>query len=201
MENAAEALKLAGSVLLFVLALSIIISSFSNVRETSDIIIDYKDRESEYQYYEYVDSSGNLIKERTVRLETVIPSIFRAYLENYKIVFEGVGFTPNDPIYKKRKNDGSSVSRNVLDLETDKFENVALASDEKKAQFISAILYGVTSTTFNTDFSEVELGTPLYSRLKDKKITEYLGVYYQDDNPDIPDVMKQQKRVITYKVE
>ena len=34
-----------------------------------------------------------------------------------------------------------------------------------------------------------------------KKITEYLGVYYQDDNENVPDVNKTEKRIITYKVQ
>ena len=48
MENATEALKMAGAVLIFVLARSIIILAFGQVRETSDIILSYKDRETEY---------------------------------------------------------------------------------------------------------------------------------------------------------
>ena len=34
-----------------------------------------------------------------------------------------------------------------------------------------------------------------------KKIEEYLGVYYQDDSEDMPDVNKTEKRIITYKIE
>ena len=46
----------------------------------------------------------------------------------------------------------------------------------------------------------------LYSRLEDaidkgKKIKEYLGVYYQKDNPNTPETMKDEKRIITYKIE
>ena len=44
MENAAEALKMAGAVLLFVLALSVAIVSFGQARETADTILDYRDR-------------------------------------------------------------------------------------------------------------------------------------------------------------
>ena len=54
MENAADALKMAGAVLLFVLAISIIILSFEQVRKSADTIIDYKDRETFYiesKYY------------------------------------------------------------------------------------------------------------------------------------------------------
>ena len=56
MENAAEAIKMAGAVLLFVLALSIILFYFGQVRESADTILDYRDRETMYidgdYYYE-----------------------------------------------------------------------------------------------------------------------------------------------------
>ena len=84
MENAADALKMAAAVLLFVLAISIAIFYFGQVRQASDTILNYKDREAKYVYYE--TESGKY--ERNVNLETIIPSIFRSYLENYKIVFE-----------------------------------------------------------------------------------------------------------------
>ena len=48
MENVADALKMAGSVFLFVLALSIIILNFGKVRATSDTILSYRDRETIY---------------------------------------------------------------------------------------------------------------------------------------------------------
>ena len=94
MENAADALKMAGAVLLFVLALSVIIFSFGQVRETADTILDYKDRETSYiNGNNYYTTTGT---ERQVGLETIIPSIYRAYIEEYKIVFDGL----KEPIYK-----------------------------------------------------------------------------------------------------
>ena len=64
MENASQALKMAGAVLLFVLALSVAIVSFGQVRETADTILDHKDREvqyidgDEYMDYFYYKSTG-----------------------------------------------------------------------------------------------------------------------------------------------
>ena len=52
MENAADALKMAGAVLLFVLAISIAIFYFGQVRQTSDTILSQKDKETKYVYYE-----------------------------------------------------------------------------------------------------------------------------------------------------
>ena len=91
MENAAEALKMAGGVLLFIIALSVSIISFGQVRQTADTIFSSKDRETEYidgdYYYQVGDGSSS---ERTVGLETILPTISRVYSENYKIIFEGL---------------------------------------------------------------------------------------------------------------
>ena len=80
MENAADALKMAAAVLIFVMALSISINAFSEVRQTSQTILDYKDREYDYTY---VDDNGGTTT-RIVSAETIVPSIYKAYKENYK---------------------------------------------------------------------------------------------------------------------
>ena len=137
MENAADALKMAGAVLLFVLAVSVAIVSFGQARETADTILDYKDRETVYidgnLYYE---TTGT---ERTVGLETVIPTIYRAYLENYKVVFEGL----DSPIYTMKLSNGNEIKKYTLDLETkissdqsQNIYNVSLANDEQKSEFL-----------------------------------------------------------------
>ena len=196
MENIAEALKMAGAVLLFVLALSIIIVSFGQVRQSVDIIIDYKDRETFYiETSYYYKSIGN---ERTVSFETIIPSVFRAYLENYQIVFDGI----TKPIYKIKKNDGTTVSKYSLDLEVEKLAS----GDEQKGEFLSGILYHDFSISgkqiFEKKFNNISLDDceSIYDQLSGKTITESLGVYYQDDSENEPNVNKVKKRVITYKV-
>lgn len=45
MENAADALKMAAWVLIFVVALSIIINAFGMARQTTDILISYNDND------------------------------------------------------------------------------------------------------------------------------------------------------------
>lgn len=82
MENVADALKMAAAVLIFVLALSISINAFGEVRKTSQIILDNRDREYDYTYVE-----DNGTTQRIVGAETMVPSIYKAYKENYKIVF------------------------------------------------------------------------------------------------------------------
>mgnify|MGYP005770393375 FL=1 len=210
MENAVDALKIAGSVLLFVMAISVAILSFGQVRQVSDVILDYRDRETVYidgnYYYE---ASGT---ERSVGLETIIPTIYRAYFENYKIVFDENLL--GDPIYTITLNNTTQIPKYTLDLETNEDSgniNIVLANDEQKLEFLCGILYGSTyAEDFKDEFnrtSNVKIDIPeqglykrLSNRLQSNVITEYLGVYYQDDNEDVPEVMKQEKRIITYRL-
>ena len=205
MENAAEALKMAGAVLLFLIAISVSIISFGNVREAADTILEYKDRETTYidgEYY-YSQSTEN---EREVGLETILPTLSRVYTENYKVVFEGL----TDPIYTVKK---SGEARYCLDAEFD--NDIRGSGTTKEKSFLSAVIYG--------DKDKVTLpSVSLYDRLQNilssgsnKKIVEKSGVYYQDDekNPNIeddgstedesnigdePEVNKTKKRIITY---
>ena len=150
MENAAEALKMAGAVLLFVLALSVAIVSFGQARETADTILDYRDRETFYidgNYY--YKATGT---ERTVGLEAVIPTIYRSYIENYKIVFEGL----DGPIYTLNLSGGKTIEKYTIDLETkissdqsQNINNVSLANDEQKSEFLCGILYNDFTKTGN----------------------------------------------------
>ena len=196
MENAIKALEMAGAVLIFVLAISIIILSFGQVRESADTILDYKDRETVYIEGNYYYEQTKTNTERVVGLETVIPSIFRAYLENYKIAFIG---TDGNPLLVYKTKAGEE--KYSLDLETDK-KNVTLASNEQKAEFLCGILYGdfkPSKNDFEKTFKITITARTLFDELKNaKKITESLGVYYQNDSSNIQDVNKTPKRIITY---
>ena len=67
---------------------------------------------------------------------------------------------------------------------------------------MKGILYGEFEggqTDFEKKYNIKLTGDSLYSRLsKATMIKEYLGVYYQNDDEDVPDVNKTQKRIITY---
>lgn len=52
MENVADALKMAADFLVFITALAIGITSFSQARSTAQILLNYTDREYETQYVE-----------------------------------------------------------------------------------------------------------------------------------------------------
>lgn len=85
MENASDAIIMAGAVLIFVIALSVAMTVFSQARETVDTVVYASDRTNYYEYLE-VDISNN-VKNRIVGLETIIPTLYKYYKENYTVVF------------------------------------------------------------------------------------------------------------------
>ena len=192
MENAADALKMAGFLLIFIVALSISINAFGEARKTATAILDYSDREYNYTYVE----EGST--ERTVGVETIIPSIYKAYKENYKIIFETSLF--NDGLYKKRNAEGIMVPVYEIDLEKE-----VLGNDTQKEQFITSILYGADNDTKDAFMRNLGISlndNGIYDKIKGKEFKESLGIYYQDsdgtENEDVPLTNKLVKRVITY---
>ena len=221
MENAADALKMAAAVLVFVMALGIGISSFSQARVAADTLIRYTDRDSVTQYAEDIGT-----RTRFVGKETIIPTIYRAYRENYKIVFYNSDGTPIE-LYT-RIRDGARESVSSIDLEKD-----VIGDTRQQDNFIMALLYGAkgtfkkadgTSMSFDEFKAELETnnsGISLNSQgiydtiLKNSTFEEKYGVYYQDDllpedydpdtdisdqfdEPETPDTNKTKKRIISY---
>lgn len=194
MENAAEALKIAAWVLIFIVALSIGINSVNQTRQTMDTILAYNDKEYEYTYVEESEST-----EREVGLESILPTIYKAYTENYKIIF------PADYTLYTKKIDGEVKNINYIDLEKESLGN----NTDLKELFIEAILYGkegkedkLTKRFPNITFPPKE--NALYTKLdKQEKLKEKLGVYYQEETENAEqsstlDANKTKKRVITY---
>ena len=99
MENAVDALKIGFAVLVFVMALSLTIYMFSQARESADIVLHSSDI-TEYMEYEEV-SQGS--ENRVVGLETIIPTLYKYYKENYTVIFRNSSgnFLP---IYETKTN-------------------------------------------------------------------------------------------------
>lgn len=212
MENAVDALHIAASVLIFVLALTISINAFGQARQTADMLVSYNDREYSYTYVEEnTDGAGNVLTERLVGLDSIIPSIYKAYRENYKIVFRdsetsetAENLLEGDGLYKKRNNE-TGIYEPVYKID---LENESLAGDEQKLDFLSVILYGNKADNFGDISSRLgNLGislnsTGLYDKINNRKFKEDIGIYYQEEaggvGEDVPEANKTEKRVITY---
>lgn len=209
MENVADAVKMAGSILLFVIALSVAVFSFSQARETISTVLKLSDRETltikgDERFYYLSDSNDT---NRYVGLETILPSIYRAYKENFKIVFD---FPDDYYIYKDKA--GNKITKIDLSMQT-------IGSDLQSRQFLNGIVYGnfeyetgKLKNNFETKFQIKVDNQSLFEYIKTKQLTykikEHLGTYYVNDLKDNPDdngtasnvqeVNKTEKRVITY---
>lgn len=88
MENAVDAMKMAFAMLVFVAALSLTMFSFTQVRQTSQTITQEADTR---EYYDKLSlESANSVNKNSSRIvgsETIIPTLYRAYKENYTVLF------------------------------------------------------------------------------------------------------------------
>ena len=88
MENATDALIMAGSVLIFIIALTVCISSFTTLRVGIDDIVTQTEtvemaKDSSGNYINYIQAQDDSI--RIVGAETVVTSISRAIKEDYVV--------------------------------------------------------------------------------------------------------------------
>ena len=146
MENVVEALEMAFGVLIFVLALSITMVMFSNIRSTATAIIDNKDDRQEYIYVdedEYIDSNGKAIRERTVKVDSIVPTIYRAFNENYIIRFEwkDSDFYLFEIRETRDQNLNGTKNEKYLSNEIN-FTNLTVPNQEEAKNLLDAIMQG-----------------------------------------------------------
>ncbi|MCF0124323.1 MAG: hypothetical protein HUJ68_00935 [Clostridia bacterium] len=219
MENATDALVMAGSVLLFIIGLTVAVLSFSNVREAIDARLNYADREyitiKEDPRYYYVASTNN--PTRNVGLDTVIPSLYRAFKESYTVVFNFQNFN-NGRYYLYEYTDGKQYSlidfsdNNSINIDDDDKGNHKITiAPEDVNEFINGIIYGVSTSNlenFKDKFNVTPNTQPLIEILSGEniEIEEKLGVYNSHDigsetsilNEDTRKAQETKIRVITY---
>ena len=92
MENAVKALEYAFAVLIFVIGLSASIYLLSEVKTTSDIVFSRVDTQQFYVDAEIPEDeltdNGNIkYNGRIVNVETIVPTLYRYYKENYIVEF------------------------------------------------------------------------------------------------------------------
>lgn len=200
MENATEALKMAFAIMMFVLALSLSISSFSNANRAVDAIVTLRDRETEYTYVKKAQSSN-----RRVGVETVVPTLYKAYKENFRVVFLKNDGSPL-PLYyqtdsfgnRTKDSHGRDIEINYIDL-----ENEIIANPTEAIQHLDILLNkqpAMSNKYYKQFMADKTQG--LYYYLKGKMFEEQLGEYYQEDaqNPsnDTLEINKTKKRIVTY---
>lgn len=105
MENAVDALKIGFAVLVFTMALSLTMFMFTQARETSELVLHSSDVtefiEYQQEFTNYDDAKNS--SERIVGLETIIPTLYKYYKENYTVIFRDVSGDFLE-IYKTKTN-------------------------------------------------------------------------------------------------
>ncbi len=203
MENAADALKIAFAVMVFVLALSLSISCLSEANSAVQAVAFMRDRETNYTY---VTPSSDLT--RIVGVETVVTSMYKAYEENFQIRFYD---SNNNPLvlYYRTDNNGNRIKKDNADIPVTyidlKDENYANAEEAiTHLNFLLGNYRNYNDTYYNKNVNLKKYSNQiikndypdgLYNFFAGKKFKENLGEYYQGT-----DSTKIKKRVITYTI-
>lgn len=195
MENAVDALKIAFAIMMFVAALSLSIFSLSKANSAVTAIIGLNDRELEYNYVE-----PNPTNTRTVGVETIVPTMYKAYKENFQIYFYD---NMNNPLIiyysidsggnRKKDKDGNEIGINYID------GSEVFGSAQEAEAHLNRILGNPNTVDEKYKKQLNETYTDgLYKYLAEHKFTEQIGEYYQNDSENTPEVNKTKTRVITY---
>lgn len=205
MENAVEALKIAFAVMMFVIALTLSISSFSQANMAVDAITTLRDREVNYTYVVPTKDFS-----RTVGIETVVSSMYRAFEENIEIYFFEANGNPFALYYAtdsygnvKTDNLGNNIEISCIDLANseNKGYKETFASKEVAKEHLDIILGGKKvldeqSNDIQKKYEKkLKYDEGLYNELKDRSFIEKFGEYEQGLGPNANNITK---RVITY---
>lgn len=185
MENATDALIMAGSVLLLIIALTISISSFSNLKTQVDEIVGETEqlqfvKDTEGGYLNYLKSSNDT-DVRTVGVETIISSLRRLQKEQYTIY---ICLNP--------------TTTNLINLPEDlKLKGQELSEVKQKFNTNEVIKLSL-SKSGNKYIEDDKVINTLYKELTDKNFKEYIGIYQYKTETGVSDANKETYKIITF---
>lgn len=177
MENTTDALYMAGSVLLLIIALTVCISSLSKIKtQTQEMLLDRNQiqmaKEGE-EYINYLKNSKDKDKAtRTVGIETIISAIRRMQKEKYNMFIQ----TDNEIIKDFQKNHENMSSE-------------------------SAKVSGIYFTKDDAGYKNLEDSNiigKLYHTFKDSNFKEYYGFYKEKKEEEVPEDDRLSYRIITF---
>lgn len=193
MENLADALITAGQVLIFIIALSVCMSSFSTLREAIGNITEQREQirmvKNSEGYLNFIESKKNN-SIRTVGAETVVSSMYRSIKENYEIY-----------IKLKNPNEVNSITGLVFweakeGIDLGKINQDTSTIKINPGDKLIKITIGRKVDHVNEDVNNI-LSLGFYDKIKTKKFCEYLGEF-KNPGKDVALENKATKRIITY---
>ncbi len=203
MENVVDALYMGVAVLMLIVALSVSISSFTNLKTQMEEIITADDTvdlvkatnaDGNLEYLNYISSSDDV---RVVGANTVISSIRRVQTESYTIYlfFNNTTDTGNlvDAIKKITKKENfieeiKGVNQKYLSINGRTEDDIITDGMTGIRIFLQAKI----GQELNNSIME-----KIYAEIRDKKFKEYQGIY-QNNNEEVSSANKETYRIITY---
>lgn len=203
MENASDALIMAGEMLIFIVALTVCISSFTKVRVEIDKIVGQKEtvqmakNEENQEYVNYIKSKKNN-SIRVVGAETLFPSMYRAIKENYVIYIKLKDYQ-DDYI----KNSGIVLTTATKDVSAIIRNSDGTTSSSKvinNGDSIIKITIGSKTAKINQNVNAIlkDNGKKFFNYIKEKEFYEYLGEYQDWAATGVSSEDRAIHRIITY---
>lgn len=182
MENSTDALIMAGSVLLLIIALTVTISSLTNLRFQTQELLDSRDqllitKDTEGEYINYLKSGNDSDSTRIVGIETVITAIRRMIKEDYVIFIK-----PSDATQYSL---GSS------------YDDLKVKIDHNNNSIKLSI--SGTSNKYVSKEKLKELLYLVYDQFKEAQFDEYTGIYQNKTSEGVSQANKSTYKIITYK--
>ena len=189
MENASDALIMAGQVLIFIVALTVCISSFTTVRtEVNRIVGQTEEVRMAKDGDTYINfmSSKNNSSNRVVGAETVVTSMFRAIKENYVIYIK----------LKNASDIGRLDRKYITTMQATIDKNVNGKNIIKQGDTLIKVTIGADSNQDVDKALKSMDGGKLFEVIRSKSFNEYLGEYQKDTQTTTEN--KKVNRIITY---
>ncbi len=195
MENATDALIMAGSMLLLIIALTVSISSFSRVKNQIDDIVLSKEKveyavDSDNSLHNFIQSNKKYA--RTVTFETIATSLRRLRKENFDVY---IIFQDDSNVSEFAKELNDKLHENMT------FEDIHATHEFNKDKRILKFTISGAANKYLEDKNNDKFDNcleMLYDRIRDSKFTEYYGIYKQKTDDGVSNVEKNDIKIITY---
>ena len=158
MENATDALLIAFAVLIFIIALSVTLTSLAQAKSTADIVLFYSDREN---FQKPLPSDRHTIEDggREVGVDTVIATIARCAKEKFSVkIIDGT----ND-IYKFEYD---IQSEEEIRLEIERFMSSSNKGTNYRETYVEVTTSGTTYIGEDGTQLEENVGKKIYITYK-----------------------------------
>lgn len=222
MENIADALKMAGAALIFIIAFSVAMVMFSKARTTTDAVLDNLQIDDFFPKAEPLDANVT----RVVGIETIIPTLYRyaQFDENIRIIIldeDGKELQVFDQEIESLVNSGLNTTASSTDKdyykslqekydirEKDAYMYGAPWANQSNSQYrlerINAYIYGTGCKHMPNVYTSLGNNLMSYSNRKfEEKYVEYRtgGKTYTDEfGEEIVVIPASTKIIITYKL-